>query len=560
MYDTSKLFFPLVATSAVVLVGSLALLQTDVVSRKILDPAQLNTKRRIEYRFDWKKAVEKAISEFGHCLAGFPQENSNDTENFTKNTKYISNDDDLDALVMKIVHKEDTSSKFHTLKVDKDPNDPTEDLYLFMVQEEISSNDRVLFQVPLIKFGMKLAKVFENQLTMTTLCFVADASAGKATRMLESLMRDCTNDVAVVSEPFWMIQIARLAEANIMASAKIRKLIFALCRLDAVSVRNEVGYAKTVMFTLPGQAVVSTLLPLVHSVFPKDRHVFAYDECVASVKRGIYTELIYRRSDLFPNLEPIIRCMCKDPVLVTTPFPSNVPLSHDTALGGSGGSLERALAEVPLQQARNVEAWISSVDAYLKLKNGEPNNGYLPYCFKLAYLISEAVGNFKHGTDSYWSLKSLIQYVTGCQGRAISEEVFHAAKEWLEDYILAEAAEQEEIDNLVALTEYDRTRIQNCCFQHKLILLCDTTLQDTVLPINRWATERTSRNGCSCCGPSSYDLLEEEENVTKSGRAIGTKLKKTDDTNQPMKTSVSDKTNGYVDATKVYAFDPMGYS
>ena len=71
MHDnTSKLFVPLVVTSVAVAVGSLAILQTDMVSRKILDSAQLNTKRRIEYRYNWEKAEEEARIQLGHCLAG----------------------------------------------------------------------------------------------------------------------------------------------------------------------------------------------------------------------------------------------------------------------------------------------------------------------------------------------------------------------------------------------------------------------------------------------------------------------------------------------------------
>ena len=565
MPETSSLFFPLIATSAAVAVGGLALLQTDRVSRKILDPAQLNTKRRGEYRYNWKKAVDKAKLQLDYCLAGGPQKYDDDPEIVTKNTEYVSKEDDLDALIKKIVDKKNSKSKFFTLKIDKDPHDSTEEFYLFIVQEQRSSNDRVLYQVPLVKFGLKIAQAFEDQVTTTTLCFVADASAGKATSMLESLVRESKTGVVVVSEPFWMVQMARLAESSVVASSKVRKLVFALCRLDAWSVRQEVGDTKTVMFTLPGQAVVATLLPLLQSAFPEDRHVFAYDGCVASVKRGIYVEHIYKKSELFPNLEPIIRGMCKDPVRVTTPLPSNSPLSHDISLGGNGGALERSLAQIPLQHARNVETWISSVDAYFKLKNEEITNGYLPYCFKLGFLAENSVGNFEYGTDSYWSLNSFMQYVTGCQGRAISEGVIDAAKEWIKDYNLDKAAEQTKIDKFVALSEHDRTVIENCCFLHKQILIGNKTLQDTVLPKEHWTMKQASRNGCSCCGPDPYEQMDEEMDGTKSDIVMENsfglgKINLTIDTNKSSTKSVSSKFNGYVDATQVFAFDPTRFS
>lgn len=565
MSDASNLLFPLIATSAAVAVGGMALLQTDRVSRMILDPVQLNTKRRGEYRYNWKKSGDKVKLQLDYFLAGGPRKYDDDPEIVMKNTEYVSKENDLNALVQKIVDKKDTASKFYTLKIDKDPHDPTEEFYLYIVQEQQqSSNDRVLFQVPLVKFGMKLAQAFEDQLTTTTLCFVADASAGKATNMLESLVKESKAGVAVVSEPFWMVQMAKLVEASIVESSKIRKLVFALCRLDAWSVRQEVGDAKTVMFTLPGQAVVATLLPLVHSVFPEERHVFSYDGCVASVKRGVYAELVYNKSELFTTLEPIIRGMCKDPVRLTTPLPSNSPLSHDISLGGSGGALEKSLAQVPLQQARNVETWISSVDAYFKLKNEEATNGYLPYCFKLGFLTDNLVENFEHGTDSYWSLHSFMQYVTGCQGRAMPEGVIDSAKEWVKDYNLAMAAEQTTIEKSVSMSEHERTMIENCCFQHKQILIGNKTLQDTVLPKEHWTMKQSSRNGCSCCGPDPYDEMEEEEEANAAsdkGMTFGLgNINVTIGANGSSTNAAPSKSRGYVDATQVFAFDPSRFS
>ena len=469
MYDTSDLFFPFVATSAAVAAGSLALLQTDLVSRKILDPAQLNRKRRNEYLYNWKKAVDKAKLQLDYCLAGGPEKYNDDPEIVMLNTEYLSKEEDLNALVKKIFDEKDTLSRFYTLKIDRDPHDPTDAFYLFLAQEQSSDDDRVLFQVPLIEFGTKLAEAFENQpASTTTLCFVADASAGKATKVLESLVKESKiGVVAVVSEPFWMVQFARLVEASIVAPETIRTLVSALCRLDARSAvrrRGAGGDADTVMVTLPGQAVVATLLPLLRGVFPHHRYVFAHDGCVASVERGIYAELIHRRSEVFPNLEPILRGMCDDPVRETTPLPSNSPLGLDPAFGGSGGTLETALARVPLRCARNTEAWLSSVDAFSKLKDVAASES--PYRLKLGVLTDNPVGNFEHGTDSYASLKAVMQHVSGCKDGAIPEEVLDAAKEWLKEFNAAQEAEQTKMDNLVRLSESDRSGIENCCFKH----------------------------------------------------------------------------------------------
>jgi hypothetical protein len=561
MSATSDLLFPVIAASAAAAVGGLVLLQTDRVSRKILDPAQLNVKRRSEYQYGWKKAVDKAKLLMDYALAGGQLKYNDDPEIVMKQTEYVSKNEDLDALVGKILDKKNTESKFYTLKIDKDPHDPTEEYYLFVMQET-SSTEKTLYQLPLAKFGMKLAQAFEDQLTTTTLCFVADASSGKAASMLESLVEESKCGVAVISEPFWMIQMARLAEASVMPSSKIQKLMFALCRLDAWSVRQEMGDAKTVMFTLPGQAVVATLLPSVQAAFPEDRHVFAYDGCIASVKRGIYAERMYRGNRIIPGLKPIIQGMSKDPIRITTPLPSNSPLTHDIALGGKGGGMERSVSNVPLKQARIVETWISSVDAYFKLKNDEATNGYLPYCFKLGFL-TDPVGDFEYGTDSYWSLNSFLQYVTGCQGRTVPEGVIDAAKEWIKDYNLAQESVQTEIKKSVVLSEHEEKMIENCCFQHKQILIGNKTLQDTVLPKQHWTMKQASRNGCSCCGPDPYDQMEEEE----AQEAQEEEMK-----DYPMTMSFamgkpnlgsgggSAKRTGYVDATQVFAFDPTRFT
>jgi len=565
MSHASDLFFPLIATSAAVAVGGLVLLQTDRVSRKILNPSQLNTKRRGEYAYNWKKSVDKVKLQLDYCLAGGPQNYNDDPEIVMKNTVYISKEEDLDTLIEKITEKKNIEYRYFTLKIDKDPHDPTEELYLYIVREQqlrktksTTNTHRILYQLPLVKFGLKLAKKFEDQLTTTTLCFVADASSGKASSMLESLVKESKTGVATISEPFWMVQVARLAEARLLTLPKIKKIIFALSRLDAWSLRHEInpGDSKTVMITLPGQSVVATLLPLIQSIFPEDHHIFAYDGCVSSVQRGIYAEGIFKRSQLLPRLQLIIQGMCQDPVRLNNPLPSYTPLSHDVSLGGTGGRLEQALVHVPVEQARIVETWMSSVDAYFKLKQEESTNGYLPYCFKLSFLIGDPVGNFEYGTDSYWSLNSLLQYVTGCRTKAIPKGVMDAAKEWIKDFNQAQEVEQQQTD----VSEYEREMIENCCFQHKQILIGNKTLLDTVLPKEHWTMKQASRAGCSCCGPDPYDeQIEEDEDETEESKSDDVRSKSFI-TGVSSATNVKGVSRNYVDGTVGFAFDPTRFS
>ncbi|KAL3903358.1 MAG: hypothetical protein SGARI_005416 [Bacillariaceae sp.] len=385
--------------------------------------------------------------------------------------------------------------------------------------------------------------------------------------MLEQLVQESKTGVAVVSEPFWMTQLAGLSEASVLASSKIKKLLFALCRLDAWSVRQKMGDAKTVMITLPGQATVSTLLPLVQAVFPEDRHLFCYDGLVASVQRGVWAKRRYKRGLLYKQLSKIIHGLCQNPVRYITPLPSTSPLTKDVSLR----TLADALANVPVRQAQIVETWMSSVDAYFKLKQEENSNGYLPFVLKMGFL-TEPIGNFEDRTDSFWSLTALLQFVTGCRSRALPDGVVDAAKEWLKDYNQQQALEQQAINKAVVISESQRKAIENCCFQHKSILIGNKTLQDTVLPREHWTLKQATRAGCSCCGPDPYEQMEEEEeDVEESKKDSGL------DMNSPGAFAMAFKTDnptlnggtkkkqaappkpGYVDGKMGFAFDPTRF-
>lgn len=560
------LILPLVASSAAVLVGGLVLLQTDRISMKILGPSQLVTKRRREYTYRWKNAMETVKLQLEYVLAGGQEKYNEDPEGVLKSTEYLSSDMDLDGLVAKIIDKK-SESRFCILKIDKDPHDPTEEFFLFLLEDRPAVKAVVLYEVPLITFGVKLAKAFEDQLTTTTLCFVGDASSGKASSMLEGLMKEAKTGVAVISEPFWMVQMAILLEASVVSSTKIRKIIFALCRLDAWSVREQLGDSKTVMFTLPGQATAAALLPVLQETFPEDRHLFAYDGCVASVQRGVYAQRTFRRGQMNSHLPSILHGMCQDPIRLTTPLPSISPLTKDASLR----SLEGALTQVPIQNAQCVETWMSSVNAYFKLKQEQDTNGYLPFVFKLGFLTSP-VGNFETGTDSYWSLNSLLQFVTGSSSRALPKVMVDAAKEWLKDYNEAQQKHQMLVDKSVVISDEERKQIENCVFQHKSILIGNKTLQDTVLPREHWTLKQASRAGCSCCGPDPYEE-ETEESQMDSGMPSGMDMsdpgtfarvfKRDTAVSGSSVGAVSSKespSNNYVDGKLGFAFDPSRFS
>ena len=120
------------------------------------------------------------------------------------------------------------------------------------------------------------------------------------------------------------------------------------------------------------------------------------------------------------------------------------------------------------------------------------------------------------------------------------EGLIDAAKEWVKEY-----NEKQQMKATVVLTEYERKMIENCCFQHKQILIGNKTLKDTVLPRQHWSMKQASRAGCSCCGPDPYDEMEEEEEEEKIFDTGGSR---------------ANNNNNYVDGTTGFAFDPTRFS
>jgi hypothetical protein len=166
-------FFPLVAASAAALVGTLALLQTDAVSRRMLSEEANDTKRRKEYTYTWQTAIERIQLQLSYCLAGGIEEYKEDPEVVWKNMEYLHEDDDLNCLIERILDKQNFE-RFSIVNIDKDPHDPTDEWYLFLLKTDEGRDERVVYELPLMKFGMKLVKAFENRVTTTTLVRTLD--------------------------------------------------------------------------------------------------------------------------------------------------------------------------------------------------------------------------------------------------------------------------------------------------------------------------------------------------------------------------------------------------
>ena len=443
-----------------------------------------------------------------------------------------------------------------------------------------SSTCSQLYQLPLTPFVTALADKFEEQITTTTFTFVADASAQTASHVIAELIKSIQkqqqqqqqqqqNNVLIVERPFWMVCLAALMEQRIYSNTTLERAIFALCRLEAM--QQQQPSASTVLVILPGQAVVPQLLPLLQSVFPDDRHVFCYTGCINTTRAALMARRKQRTNKTKIPSTWDEALSFDDSIVYTTPL--SVQQFHKST--NLMLPYAKAVAALPLTQADTVETWMAAVDAYFVMKEDERRNGYLPYVCKIDYLWS---GSTK---DQHWALRSLLQYVTGSRSREFPAEQLQAAKVWLKEYCHSSAAasssknDKKKNDSSLAVGE---KAIENAVFQHKLILIENKTLKDTVQPAEHWTLKAAVKRGCACCLPEED---EEEEDTAGVGTSFGGRGATTGGTDmnlpgafavrlntksnsttglvsrRPKSTSESSK---YVDGKTTFAFDPSKFS
>ena len=297
------------------------------------------------------------------------------------------------------------------------------------------------------------------------------------------------------------------------------------------------------LFTIPGQAVTPVLLPMLQAAFPEDRHVFAYQSCIESTERALALRNQYKRATVPASLEEAVSY--SGPVAASDPTRATTPLR--SGLTKSTYGLAEALKALRLYHADTVEAWMASVDTFFKLKDEEATNGYLPYTLKLALLIGDPNGSLEEDSDRHNSLKSLLEFITGCRSRPLPEGVLDAAKEWLRDFA---KSYNDEAKTHPKLTESERKAVENCAFKHKSILIQDKTLKDTVLPSKHWTLKQAAKRGCACCAPEEDE--DEDEMLTQKNNAT------TFGTSRDGGDEVTSNGN-YVDGKTSFAFDPTKF-
>lgn len=308
-------------------------------------------------------------------------------------------------------------------------------------------------------------------------------------------------------------------------------------------------------------ALVPILVPVLQQAFPHDKHIFAYTGCTATIECALSAAAWsdpWARKGTIPPLDQAHHWNFHQ--LASTIPLTRKGLEQRAPSSGVMSGYGAALAALPVSYASIVETWMSAVDTLLSLKEDEKNNGYVPYVFQMDYVVwstgeehNDVVDDYdpppkvlKVGSPQYWSVRSLLQYVTGSQSRELLPEALDAAASVLHDSCVVRRPSSRH-----RLSALERNAVQSVVFQHKKILLEHKTLIDTVQPSQHWTLKGVARKGgCACCGPEDDEDDEENEEETNGvqSRSSGAGL------------GLSQPKAKYVDGKTAFAFDPSRFS
>lgn len=332
-----------------------------------------------------------------------------------------------------------------------------------------------------------------------------------------------------MKEPAWMIFLAKFAEEDSISSEDLDMAVFALCRLEAWRLREQVGEHRTLVIIIPGQSTTYNILPSLQKMFPCERHVFIYDGLLDSVSRGLRLMKDPNAAASFSISRHCSACY---------------PIKKLTSLT----NFDELLSKLSLDKASIVESWISSVDVFLNLKHAEKKTGYIPFVCRLGFLLSQ-VGKLGNGSieQSDLALTNLLQYMTGSRSRALKKEFLETAQLEMKNVRDLEVASMAKSKQL---GQDEIEIIEACAFAHKGILIENKTLMDTVQPKIEWSLKAAKKlTSCACCMPGEDD--DEEKETEEENEATNDELnRKTIQKPEP----------GYVDGKTMFAFDPSKFT
>ena len=197
---------------------------------------------------------------------------------------------------------------------------------------------------------------------------------------------------------------------------------------------------------------------------------------------------------------------------------SSAPISQLKSIRKLGD----ALADLPADQAGIIEAWMASIDAFLKLKEEERTNKYTPFVCRMGLIMGRTgLGNLasnKVEELNELALINLLQYVSGSRSRPLKDETVVAAKKALEE-IKSKCVDDSE--PFKQFSHDEKKLLEACCFLHHGILIGDKTLMDTVQPQKEWSLKAARKlQSCACCDPEEEEE-EDEDDINTNKSAAG---------------------------------------
>ncbi|GKZ00156.1 hypothetical protein MPSEU_000968900 [Mayamaea pseudoterrestris] len=608
--DSSWLLLGSTALAAATATG-LILLQTDFASRLLLSPGRLQRQRRSWYAARWTQALSRAVQNMrvNHVtqstnatgsVATTTQEDADQAE--LMGTDFVQTQAELEALLQKILatttvkNVENDSATFQIARIGRDTKENvhgSRDYYVWIQQKDATSATLTYHQMSVTMFATCLADAMDRRVTSNTNLFVADGACGLGSRVISSLLNalvsqtnaatnnariksDSSNKTSLFSNivnlqtPLWLVQLAVLVERRALSQTTLDKLLHGLCRLHAllhVSVHHDDGttsdnnarrrrtVARTMVWMLPS-AVVPILLAPLQRTFPDDRHVVCYAGCHQTIQAALRLQNHQASGTTEQDNNDALLLRWTDSVAATTPLTASLEQSASLMFPRYLSAMQ-GLSRV---HASLVETWMACADAYLALKDDGlleetsksdliEASAYLPYVCKLEFLF---YGRVEHGTNAYWSLRSLLQYMTGTKSTEIAATVMDAAAKVLDDF----TSTYGKLPAISDLSPNEQGAIQEVVFAHKLILIANKVLLDTCLPAEHWQLKQATRRGCSCCVLEAEVEEQMNDRATPAFNVFGDD----DDGNAGRALVASAKSStGYVDGKSMFAFDPSRF-
>lgn len=153
----------------------------DIINRNILSPSSLRVKRREDQIFRLQKIHQQSVSANVAALSKTRQE---------------MDDIDIPSFIDNFL-KETTKGRKQPKKDDSPASTTvatattsTPSILGLTSQYVFLSIDKDVVQAPLLTFVNVLAKAFEEKMTSTALCFVADASSALGLDMIHQIVKD----------------------------------------------------------------------------------------------------------------------------------------------------------------------------------------------------------------------------------------------------------------------------------------------------------------------------------------------------------------------------------